>query len=187
MSKVSVIYFSQTGLTRQLVKSLTEGLETSGMKTHVHEILGTEIIEGRYINKELFEEIKTSSAIVFASPTYMGGPAAQFKAFADASSEYWSDQLWSGKIAAGITCGGAPNGDQTSTIQYFCTLASQHGMLWLGLDLIDSDGSEINRLGCQLGVVSHVLDNKINPVDSNTAQYLGKRIAKMLRKFEQVI
>lgn len=187
MLKVSVIYFSQTGLTKQLVESLTEGLEMNGIKTHAHEILGTEIIEGRFINKELFEELKTSSAIVFASPTYMGGPAAQFKAFADASSECWSDQIWSGKIAAGITCGGAPNGDQTSTIQYFCTLASQQGMLWLGLDLTDGEGSEINRLGCQLGVVAHVQNNEINPIDSNTAQYLGKRIAQMLRKFEQEI
>lgn len=184
MSKVSIIYFSQTGFTKQLVDAFTEGLKINGMKAHVHEILGTEIVEGRFINKELFEELKTSSAIVFASPTYMGGPAAQFKAFSDASSEYWSDQLWSGKIAAGITCGGAPNGDQTSTLQYFCTLASQHGMLWLGLDLSDNDGSEINRLGCQLGVVSHILNNEINPIDSNTATYLGKRIAQMVGKFE---
>jgi NAD(P)H dehydrogenase (quinone) len=64
----------------------------------------------------------------------MGGVSAQFKAFADATSELWCQQEWAGKIAAGFTCGSAMNGDQTSTLQYLVTLANQQGMLWVGLD-----------------------------------------------------
>ncbi|MFO6089736.1 flavodoxin family protein, partial [Pseudomonas aeruginosa] len=34
-----------------------------------------------------------ADAIVFGSPTYMGGPAWQFKKFADATSKLWFVQL----------------------------------------------------------------------------------------------
>lgn len=184
MLKVAIIFFSGTGLTKQLVESFDAGLIKNGIQTYIHQIRGTEIVEGRFINKKVFDELESAAAIVFASPTYMGGPAAQFKAFADASSECWFSQRWSGKIAAGITCGGAPNGDQTSTLQYFCTLASQHGMLWAGLDITNGNGVDVNRLGCQLGIVSENTGETVNPIDLTTAQYLGERIAKMVSRFE---
>ncbi len=68
------------------------------------------------------------------SPTYMGGAAAQFKAFIDATSDEWSKQRWANKIAAGFTCGSSLNGDQTACLQAMNTLASLQGMLWVGLD-----------------------------------------------------
>ncbi|XUJ34422.1 flavodoxin family protein [Bradyrhizobium japonicum] len=57
----------------------------------------------------------------------MGGPAAQFKAFADASSYRWSQQRWADKIAAGFTTGACAGGDQLHTLTYFTILAAQHG------------------------------------------------------------
>ena len=62
----------------------------------------------------------------------MGGPAAKFKAFADATVESWFAQAWRDKLAAGFTVSGTPSGDKFSTLQYFHTLAMQHGMIWVG-------------------------------------------------------
>ena len=73
----------------------------------------------------------------------MGGPSAQFEAFADATSEIWCKQGWEDKIAAGFTCGSATNGDQGSTLQYFVTLANQRGMVWFGLALVRPMGTRI--------------------------------------------
>jgi multimeric flavodoxin WrbA len=36
-----------------------------------------------------WEKLDAADAIVFGTPTYMGGPSWQFKRFADASSKAW--------------------------------------------------------------------------------------------------
>jgi len=61
------------------------------------------------------------------SPAYMGGPAWQFKKFADASSRPWLSQAWRDKLAAGFSNSASVNGDKFSTIEYFWTLSQQYG------------------------------------------------------------
>ncbi|MGY3420664.1 multimeric flavodoxin WrbA [Bradyrhizobium sp. F1.13.4] len=114
-----------------------------------------------------------------ARPTW-AGPAAQFKAFADASSDRWSRQQWANKIAAGFTTGACAGGDQLHTLTYFSILAAQHGMLWCGLDIPGGeDPSGRNRLGSQLGLATHLVDSSLPQSDLTTAEYLGQRLAKM--------
>lgn len=182
MKKVAIIYFSRTDVTHELACSLREGLlEQSSIDVFVHRIQGAEIVEGRFTNLAILEELTNADVIVFGTPTYMGNVSAQFKAFADATSELWCDQLWAGKYAAGFTCGSALNGDQTNTLQYMVTLANQQGMLWVGLDSAKGYKDHgINRLGCQLGVVACAEDGKAEPQDLATAQYLGRRIANLV-------
>ena len=100
MKKIAIVYFSQTGTTEALAKAVACGAETQGAQVFAYRILGSDIIEGRFKNDALFEELSEMDAIIFGSPTYMGGPTAQFKAFADASSESWSKQRWKNKLAA---------------------------------------------------------------------------------------
>ena len=180
--KIAVIYFSQTETTHALCEILQHRLEQLDVKVLSHRIKGEEIEDGRFVNPELFTKLLDVDAMVFASPTYMGNASAQFKAFADASSEQWGDQLWAGKFAAGITCGSAPNGDQSFTLQYFMTLANQHGMFWIGLDsaygYLDRG---VNRLGSQSGVVAVRDEDEIHDKDAATVQYLGERIVDVLR------
>lgn len=183
MAKVSIIYFSKSGGTSQLVYAAIAGIEIIGCEVFLHEIKGHEIHEGRFVNIEILNKITNSDAIIFASPTYMGGVAAQFKAFVDATGDIWSNQNWSGKFAAGITCGSALNGDQSSTLQYLSLFASQHGMLWVGLDTAFGYNQRgLNRLGCQLGVVSQEIKNQINLIDLETAKYLGSRVAALAQR-----
>ena len=81
----------------------------------------------------MLAQLDASDAIIFGSPTYMGGPAAQFKALADATGERWYRGAWRDKLAAGFTVSSGPSGDKLSTLHYFFTLAMQHGMIWIGL------------------------------------------------------
>jgi multimeric flavodoxin WrbA len=182
-SKVAVAYFTKTDVTGALAKALQAGLAASPFVEVVSiQIQGKQILEGRFCAPEVFEQLADCDAIIFGSPTYMGGVAAQFKAFADATSELWCKQQWAGKLAAGFTCGSALNGDQTSTLQYLVTLANQHGMLWVGLDISSGyDERELNRLGCQLGVVAQSSNGELHPSDVATACYLGERVAKLLQ------
>lgn len=184
MKKVGVVYFTKTHVTGHLARALIDGLrESHQVSVLEHCIEGQEICEGRFQNQALLDDLVDCDAIVFGSPTYMGGASAQFKSFADATGDIWSRQLWAGKLAAGFTCGTAANGDQTGTLQYFVTLSSQHGMLWAGLDSAHGNNDAgINRLGCQLGVVAHSVDGQVHPADLATANYLGKRISALLLK-----
>ncbi|SJN59811.1 p-benzoquinone reductase [Vibrio ruber DSM 16370] len=183
--KIAVIYFTKTDVTGKLAQSVINGIYDEDPNATVLEyrIEGKEIIEGRFINPTLFERLLECDAIIMGSPTYMGGVSAQFKAFADASSDYWSDQMWSNKVAAGFTCGSAPNGDQASTLNYLFTLASQHGMYWVGLDLAHGYRDQgLNRLGCQLGVVALSVDGVVDEVDLLSAKYLGQRVVGLVSK-----
>ena len=49
----------------------------------------------------------------------MGGPAAQFKAFADATGERWYRGAWRDKLAAGFTVSSGPSGDKLNTLNIF--------------------------------------------------------------------
>ncbi|WP_337160700.1 flavodoxin family protein [Vibrio alginolyticus] len=191
MSKIAIIYFSKTDVTGQLARAIAAGLEQQGIKQQgeceilSHRIEGSEIIEGRFVNPNLMDELAECNAIIFGSPTYMGGVAAQFKAFADASSESWYHQKWANKVAAGFTSGGALNGDQSCTLQYLQTFAYQHGMMWVGLDKISNSGEQnLNRYGVQGGIVAQVgADGQLHASDVATAEYLGKRVAMLVDKF----
>ncbi len=183
MIKIGVVYFSATDVVGKLARAVANELKQHAIPCISHQIVGTEIVEGRFINNELMARLHTCNAIIFASPTYMGNVSAQFKSFADATSDFWENQSWSGKIAAGITAGTGLNGDQASTLQYFATLASQHGMVWVGVDAPFSDKDKnVNRLGCQLGVTAQSLDGTLHETDLRSAKYLANRVISMAKR-----
>jgi NAD(P)H dehydrogenase (quinone) len=119
----------------------------------------------------------------------MGGPAAQFKAFADTTVGRWLAQKWRDKLAAGFTVSGAPSGDELSTLQYFHTLAMQHGMIWAGTAELPMQSNGVNRLGSFIGVMAlarsdEAVDTAPNAEDKLSAELLGKRIATLAAKWE---
>lgn len=147
------------------------------------EIVGADIVEGRFRNTALLQRLANADAVVFGSPTFMGNVSAQFKAFADATSELWAEKLWANKIAAGFTIGANLSGDQQCTIQYLQVFASQHGMLWAGLDLPGGyDVEKRNRLGAQSGLIAHSVDGDVHETDLITAHYLGQRVAGLVQR-----
>ncbi|MEZ8144374.1 flavodoxin [Enterovibrio norvegicus FF-33] len=182
MKNIAIVYFSQTGTTDMMAQAIASGAENKGARILAYRIQGKDIQEGRFRDAELFASLLNMDAIIFGSPTYMGGPAAQFKAFADASSETWSKQGWHNKLAAGFTIGGSPCGEVQSTVEYFNILATQHSMLWVGMDAPDgSTTCNFNRLNASIGAISLSEDNNaLHPVDVKTAMRLGERVAELL-------
>jgi len=171
MPRVAVIYFSKTGITHQLAEAIRDGvLSYTGAECNLYRISGSEIQDGRFINEECLSLLDAADAICFGSPTYMGGPAAQFKAFADKSGDRWEKQTWANKIAAGFTTGTSSGGDQLATLQYFSILAMQLGMIWVGLDIPqDRDPEKWNPTGTQIGFAGHILGDDISSTDYDTA------------------
>lgn len=184
MIKVAVIFHSVSGSTKRLAEAVANGVEVvEGARADTLEIVGSDIVEGRFGNSEVFEKLKGADAIIFGSPTFMGCVTAQFKAFADATSEMWAEKGWSDKVAAGFTIGSNLSGDQLNTIQYMQIFANQHGMLWASLDIPGNYDPDIrNRLGAQSGLIAHSIDGELDKTDVITAHYLGQRVARVAKK-----
>jgi len=137
--------------------------------------------------------LDAAEAIIFGSPTYMGGASAQFKAFADSTSGHWMAQAWRDKIAAGFTNSASPSGDKLSTLQYFSILAAQQGMVWVGQSELPAgkDGGnieDVNRLGSSLGAMSQSPqgqhdENSPLPGDLKTGEVFGVRVATATKRW----
>jgi NAD(P)H dehydrogenase (quinone) len=189
MSTVSIIYFTGSGHTAKMAEAVTQGAASvADVQTHLIAIQGSDIVEGRYKNDGVMATLDASDAIIFGSPTYMGGPAAQFKAFADATGERWYRRAWVDKLAAGFTVSGGPSGDKLATLQYFFTLAMQHGMIWAGLTDTPMNDKGINRLSSYSGVMGQAAmeapEVAPNAADKLTGEILGRRVAEAAKRWQ---
>ena len=190
MPTVSIIYFSGSGHTTKLAEAVRNGAASvAGAHVNLLAIGGDDIAKGRYQNDALLAQLDASDAIIFGSPTYMGGPAAQFKAFADATGERWFKAAWRDKLAAGFTVSSSPSGDKFSTLQYFQTLAMQHGMVWIGLGEMPMQPNGVNRLGSFIGATAQAgFDSPEiapNAEDKLTGELLGKRVATLAARLKK--
>jgi NAD(P)H dehydrogenase (quinone) len=179
MSRIVIVYHSGYGHTRKVAEAVAEG---SGGALLAIDAEGN-LPDGGW------EQLLAARAIVFGSPTYMGGPSWQFKKFADASSKPWFTMAWRNKLAAGFTNSATLNGDKGSTLQYLVTLSQQHGMLWAGMGKQGPNASkhtrdDINNLGGYTGLItatpSDASPEQMVPGDLATARAFGQRVAEAL-------
>lgn len=184
MTKVTIVYFSGWGHTAKQAEAVHKGAASvAGVSASLIAIDK----EGNLGDAD-WEALTAANAIVFGSPTYMGGPAWQFKKFADASSRLWSAEKWKNKIAGGFTNSATINGDKFSTINYMITLAMQHGMIWVGTGLLPSnkksaERNDVNWLGGFSGALAQSpadasAEEGPLPGDLETARLYGIRIAE---------
>ncbi|MFL9871364.1 flavodoxin family protein [Paraburkholderia megapolitana] len=191
MAKIAIVYFSGYGHTAKQAEAVQQGvIDVTGVELSVFRI-----DQDGNLPDSAWESLATQDAIIYGTPTYMGGPAWQFKKFADASSKPWYASAWKDKLAAGFTNSAAANGDKFSTITYLFTLSQQHGQIWIGLGLHPSSKKEhspdnVNWTGGFAGALS------VSPADASpeeaprsgdleTARLLGKRVAEFALKLKR--
>lgn len=186
MSKIIIVYHSGYGHTKKLAEAVLAGTLDGGADARM--------IAVSELDDAAWAELDTADAIIFGAPTYMGGPSADFKKFADASSKPWFAQKWKDKVAAGFTNSGSMNGDKFSTIQYFITLAMQHGMIWAGMGMMPANTkaatrNDLNFIGGFAGLLSQspadaTPDEAPPPGDLDTAKVFGARIAAVTARWK---
>lgn len=186
MPKIEIVSYSGFGHTDKQAEAVLEGAREAG------DARLWQIPDEDEVSDELWEALDNADAIIFGSPTYMGGPAWQFKRFADASSSRWMKQQWKDKVMGGFTNSGAVNGDKSTTLLYFVTLASQHGGIWISLGQLpssdkDAGPADMNWAGGSVGAMS------ISPTDADpdeaprrgglaSARAYGERVARLAAK-----
>jgi NAD(P)H dehydrogenase (quinone) len=182
MPKIAIVFFSAQGHTRQLAHAVAEGARSvAGTQVEVCEIVGADIVEGRWGNASIVDACNAADAIVFGTPTYMGDTSAQMKAFIDACGAIWMKQGWKNKLAAAFTHSLGLSGDKVNTLQSLFHNATQHSMIWVSLgEMVEGTGPEhVNRLSSYSGAMaqSDWGQESCNPGDLKTAQKLGARVA----------
>lgn len=181
MSKTVVIYHSGYGHTQRLAESVAQGA-------------GAELIaidaEGNIAEAD-WDKLADADAIIFGTPTYMGGPSWQFKKFADASSKQWFAGKWKNKVFGGFTNSASLNGDKQVTLIYLQTLASQHGGIWVSLGILPANTKaatrdDINNLGASVGALAQTpADASVDEMvagDLTTGKLYGQHVAEIAAK-----
>lgn len=186
MTTIVIAYHSKYGHTKKLAEAVLEGAKKHATTT---------LIAVNEIDEKGWEDLNNADGIIFGCPTYMGGPSAEFKLFADATSKPWYTEAWKNKIAAGFTNSASMNGDKFSTVQYLWTLSQQHGMIWVGLGLHAANSkaatrNDINYVGAFSGLYSQSPSDSTPeegplPGDLETAKLFGARVAEVTAQFKK--
>jgi multimeric flavodoxin WrbA len=178
----AVVFHSGYGHTKRLAEAVAEGAAASLIAIDA---------EGNIPETE-WETLNAADAIIFGSPTYMGGPSWQFKKFADASSKTWFEEKWKNKIFGGFTNSASINGDKLNTLQYFVLLAGQHGGLWVSLaikpaNVKASKRDDLNRMGSYIAPMAQcdadAAPGEMSVGDLETGRLYGVRIAEIASRF----
>ena len=183
MPTVAIVYFSAQGHTHQIAEAVAEGAKgVGGTTVELIRLVGEDIMNGRWKNPAVLAKLAAADAIIFGTPTYMGGYSAQMKAFIDTASEIWMKQGWKDKVAGAFTHSQAVNGDKQNTLTSLWVNAMQHSMIWVGLGELPGGSAidKVNRLGAYGGAMAQTDfgQEKVNDSDRATAVILGKRVAE---------
>lgn len=182
MPSLAIVYFSSQGHTHEVAEAVATGARAvEGTTATLVRLLDTEIQNGRWKNDVSVAVLNAADAIVFGTPTYMGGYSAQITCFIDACSGIWMKQGWKDKIAAGFTHSQGLSGDKLNTLNGLFINAMQHGMVWVGNAILpEGDQPEmINRIGSYTGLMaqSGYGQASIGDGDKKTAGMFGQRVA----------
>lgn len=183
MSNIVIVYHSGYGHTKRVAEYVSEG--AGG------ELLAIDA-EGN-LPDGAWETLAAADAIIFGTPTYMGGPSWQFKKFADASSKVWFGSGWKDKVFGGFTNSASFSGDKQNTLVYLNTLASQHGGIWVSLGMLPSNSkaaqrTDLNNIGGSVGAMAQSPSDagvdEIPQGDLDTAKAYGARVAAIAARLK---
>ncbi|MGK3209224.1 flavodoxin family protein [Amycolatopsis sp. MEPSY49] len=186
MGSIGVVYDSGYGHTAAQARAVGEGAAS---------VAGADV--ALYFAEEVAadpRQLDPCDALIFGTPTYMGSGSAVFKTFMESSAKIWTGQGWKGKLAAGFTNSSGHSGDKLNTLTQLWLFAMQHGMVWIGLGLLDGNGrstgshDELNRLGAYAGAMAQSNSDQglegMRDSDLRTASALGRRVAQHVAQWQ---
>lgn len=187
-TRVTVVYYSHyRGATEALARAIGRGAAT---------VPGTDVavlsVEGIDAH---WNRLHDSDAIVFGTPTYIGGPAARFKQFIEQlAGEVWLKRMWTNKIASGFTVSAGRSGDKLACLEQLVIFAAQLGMIWVPVRVTGGNystkGSEedLNRMAGYIGLMAQAnIDEPPElappPADIRFAELHGEHVASVARQY----
>lgn len=188
MKSIAIIYHSHQGHTRFIAEQIQLG---AALVDHIQiDLFTTE----QLIHQP--EQLIQYDALIWGSPTYLGGVSSPLKQLMDRTGPLWKKQSFKGKLSAGFTVSSLPSGDKQSTLLSLFTFCMQHGMIWVGNPIRPSQHhgvaytEAVNRLGSWSGLMAQAehasAAHAFDVGDIKTAQLFGHNIALTLSAYQGV-
>jgi len=155
MAKALVIYYSQTGNTKKMAKSVIEGIKKEGMGASLKDVKDVHA-----------RELLKYDAIVIGSPTYYGTMAAQIKELLDESVAFHG--RLAGKVGAAFASSANVGGGNETTILDILNAMLIHGMIIQG----DPQGDHYGAVAI----------GSPNARATKQCIRLGSRVAKLVKR-----
>ncbi|SFT05369.1 NAD(P)H:quinone oxidoreductase [Saccharopolyspora flava] len=192
--KVSVIYYSSTGIGAEIANTLVAEAEAAGAEVRlrrVPELAPDAAIDSnpawranveatRSVPEATPDDVVWADAVIFGSPTRFGNIAAQLKQYIDTLGGQWAQGKLADKVYSGFTSSSTAHGGQESTLLALYNTIHHFGGIVVAPGY--TDGSKFvdgNPYG-----TSHVDaqgENKVDDVTRAAASVQARRVVKVAR------
>lgn len=195
-TKIAIIYYSATGTTYQLARSIEQGAKESGAEVRfrkVQELAPEEAIksnegwsehrlETQDVAEASLEDLEWADAIIFGTPTRYGLPSAQVKQFIDTTGPLWSQGMLVNKVVSSFTSAATKHGGQETTITALNNTFYHWGAIIVSPGYADPIQFQSgNPYGASF--VSNNGQLKPDEVAMAAARFQGKRVAELTAQF----
>jgi len=196
MSEVLVLYYSQSGSTAEMARTIARGVEEiEGMQARLRTVPAISAVceaseapvpESGAPYAQL-SDLEECCGLILGSPTHFGNMAAALKHFIDGSGSLWMSGALIDKPAAVFTSTASLHGGQESTLLTMLLPLLHHGMVLMGLPYSEASLHKTSTGGTPYGA-SRLNNNDNAPLDDDEKTLclaLGRRVADTARKLEQ--
>ncbi len=195
MSDVLVLYYSQSGSTAEMARTIARGIEeVDGMQARLRTVPAVSSVceasaplvpESGAPYAEL-EDLQECSGLILGSPTHFGNMAASLKHFIDGTGSLWMSGAMINKPAAVFTSTASMHGGQESTLLSMLLPLMHHGMLLMGLPYSEAALHKTTSGGTPYGASR--LNSGNAPLDDDEKTLclaLGRRVAQAAKKLQK--
>lgn len=194
MSDVLVLYYSQSGSTAEMARTIARGIEeVEGMQARLRTVPAVSTVceasaplvpESGAPYAEL-QDLQACSGLILGSPTHFGNMAASLKHFIDGTGSLWMSGAMIDKPAAVFTSTASMHGGQESTLLSMLLPLMHHGMVLMGLPYSEAALHKTSTGGTPYGASR--LNSGNAPLDDDEKALclaLGRRVAQAALKLQ---
>lgn len=194
MSDVLVLYYSQSGSTAEMARTIARGIEeVNGMQARLRTVPAVSSVceasaplvpESGAPYAEL-QDLQECSGLILGSPTHFGNMAASLKHFIDGTGSLWMSGAMIDKPAAVFTSTASMHGGQESTLLSMLLPLMHHGMVIMGLPYSEAALHKTSTGGTPYGASR--LNSGNAPLDDDEKALclaLGRRVAQAAQKLQ---
>ena len=158
--KVLIVYYSMYGHVHRMAEAVAEGVkeikDSEFELRRVPETLTDDILSkmGALEAQKAFshipvctvDELASSDAIIFGTPTRFGNMCGQMRQFFDTTGQLWKKGALVGKVGSVFVSSATQHGGQESTILSFHITLLHHGMVIVGLPYAFEEQMRIDEI-----------------------------------------
>jgi NAD(P)H dehydrogenase (quinone) len=159
MATVLIVYHSKTGNTKEMARTVEEGVRSEGVKVVM-----------KKVSQANLKDLLNADGVILGSPTYYGTMAGEIKAFLDRSVQIHGKL--EGKVGATFASGGGLGGGVETTVLDMAKSLLIHGMIIQG-----------DPWGSHYGTVSI---GRPNAAAKKECKKLGEKVARLVKRLQAV-